>query len=198
VRREVEVTTQVALHIERMKKPYIMAKRYDWEGFWKFFSRNKDLLDKQIDLHRSTPFHYAAHCGNPKMYRDMIEWVGEGDIKRVLRLQDDMGNTPLHEVAFTGEVEMTMSILEHEEVPGSNQYQALMKMRNNLGETPVYRAAALGKTDLLRFFLEDCEVEPKIHFHRLADNMSILHTAVIDQFFGPSLSFSHHFMHVHT
>jgi len=189
-RRKLEVTRQLALHIERMKRPYIMAKRYDWEGFRKFFCEHKNLLDKQIDLHHSTPFHYAAHCGNPEMYKEMIEWVGEGDIKRVLRLQDDMGNTPLHEVAFTGEVEMTKSILEHEEEAGSDQYQALIEMRNNLGETPVYRAAALGKTDLLIFFLEDCQVDPNIHFHRQEDKMSILHTAVIDQFFGSSLSLS--------
>ncbi|KOM53643.1 hypothetical protein LR48_Vigan09g230200 [Vigna angularis] len=155
VRKKLEVTRQVALHIEKMKRPYILAKRYDWEGFRKFFNKHKDLLDKQIDLHHSTALHYAAHCGNPEMYREMIEWVGEGDIKRVLRLQDDMGNTPLHEVAFTGEVEMTKSILEHEEEAGSEQYLQLIEMRNNLGETPVYRAAALGKTDLLSFFLQD-------------------------------------------
>ncbi|XP_014518168.1 uncharacterized protein LOC106775540 [Vigna radiata var. radiata] len=186
MRKKLELTRQVAMHIEKMKRPYILAKRYDWEGFRKFFNKHKDLLDKQIDLHHSTALHYAAHCGNPEMYREMIEWVGEGDIKRVLRLQDDMGNTPLHEVAFTGEVEMTKSILEHEEEAGSEQYLQLIEMRNNLGETPVYRAAALGKTDLLSFFLQDLQLDPNIHFHR-TDKMSILHTAVIDQFFGTAL-----------
>ncbi|KAK7306477.1 hypothetical protein VNO77_44420 [Canavalia gladiata] len=170
-----------------MKKPYKRAKRYDWEGFGRFFRKHKSLLDKQIDLHQSTPFHYAAHCGNPGMYREMLEMVDKSDIKRVLRLQDDMGNTPLHEVAFTGEVKMTESILEYEEEDeGSTQYQPLLEIRNKLGETPVYRAAALGKTELLEFFLDTKRVDPHIHFHRTVDNMSILHTAVIDQFFGLS------------
>ncbi|KAK7306475.1 hypothetical protein VNO77_44418 [Canavalia gladiata] len=172
---------------ERMKKPYIRAKRYDWEGFGRFFREHKFLLDKKIDLYQNTPFHYAAHCGNPEMYREMLEMVDRSDIKRVLRLQDHLGNTPLHEVAFTGEVEMTKSILEYEEDEGSTQYQPLLKMRNKLGETPVYRAAALGKTELLKFFLDDQRVDRRIHFHRTGDKMSILHTAVIDQFFGTAL-----------
>ncbi|KAG4956050.1 hypothetical protein JHK85_042430 [Glycine max] len=185
-RKKLEMTRHSVALIEKMKKPYILAKRYEWEEFGRFFNKHKDLLDKQIDLHHSTPLHYAAHCGNPTMYREMIEWVGEGDIKRVLRLQDDMGNTPLHEVAFTGEVEMTKSILEHEEEEGPNQqYEPLLRMRNKLGETAVYRAAALGKTDLLSFFLQDlgADAHRDIHFHRKGDKMSILHTAVIDQFF---------------
>ncbi|KAK7302992.1 hypothetical protein RJT34_13891 [Clitoria ternatea] len=181
------MTRQVGV-IEKMKKPYILAKRYDWEGFGAFFRKHKDLLDKQIDLHLSTPFHYLAHCGNPTMYKEMLELVGESDVKRVLRLQDDMGNTALHEAAFTGEVEMTKSILEYEEVEGSEQqYQPLLEIRNKLGETPVYRAAALGKTRLLKFFMHQKRVLPSVHFHRKADNMSILHTAVIDQFFGTAL-----------
>ncbi|XP_020232331.1 uncharacterized protein LOC109812717 isoform X2 [Cajanus cajan] len=180
------MTGQIAL-IEKMKKPYIMAKRCDWESFRKYFRKHKELLDKQVDLHHSTPLHYAAHCGNPEMYKEMLGLVREEDIKRVLRLQDDMGNTPLHEVAFTGEVEMTKSILEYEEKPGSDQYQPLLEMRNHLGETPVYRAAALGKTDLLAYFLLVCRVDTANHFHRTADKMSILHTAVIDQFFGTAL-----------
>ncbi|KAK7412490.1 hypothetical protein VNO78_03954 [Psophocarpus tetragonolobus] len=175
--------------MEKMKKPYILAKRYDWEGFRKFFRKHRELMDKEIDLHLRTPLHYAAHCGNPEMYREMLEWVDVRDIKRVLRLQDDMGNTPLHEVAFTGELQMTMSILKYEEQPGPNpQYQPLLHMTNKLGETPVYRAAALGKTDLLSFFLPHSQLHlhHNIHFHR-KDQMSILHTAVIDQFFGTAL-----------
>nr|KYP50352.1 Ankyrin repeat-containing protein At3g12360 family [Cajanus cajan] len=82
---------------------------------------------------------------------------------------------------------MTKSILEYEEKPGSDQYQPLLEMRNHLGETPVYRAAALGKTDLLAYFLLVCRVDTANHFHRTADKMSILHTAVIDQFFGTAL-----------
>ncbi|KAL2341020.1 hypothetical protein Fmac_008960 [Flemingia macrophylla] len=173
--------------INKMKKPYILAKRYEWESFREYFRKHRDLLDKQIDLHQKTPLHYAAHCGNPEMYREMLGLVDSDDIKHVLRLQDDMGNTPLHEVAFTGEFEMTMSILEHDELPGSEQYLPLLEMRNNLGETPVYRAAALGKTDLLCFFLQQLSVDPTIHFHRTGDMMSILHAAVIDQFFSTAL-----------
>ncbi|RDY12334.1 Ankyrin repeat-containing protein NPR4, partial [Mucuna pruriens] len=182
VRKKIEMARHQVALIDKMKKPYILAKRYDWKGFGKFFRKNKHLLDKQIDLHRCTPFHYAAHCGDPKMYEEMLEWVDEAEVKRVLRLQDDMGNTPLHEVAFTGEVEMTKSILKYDG-EDSNQYQRLLEMRNNLGETPIYRAAALGKTDLLCYFLQEHAVDPNLHFHRLADKMSILHTAVIDQFF---------------
>lgn len=183
------MTKQLVGSIEKMKKPYILAKRYDWEGFHEFFSKHTDLLDKQIDLHQSTPFHYAAHCGSPRRYEEMLEMVDSSDMQHVLRMQDDMGNTPLHEVAFTGEVEMTDSILKYEDKE-SGQYESLLGMRNNLGETPVYRAAALGKTKLLKYFVEDKCVDLTQHFHRTGDKMSILHTAVIDQFFGLSLSLS--------
>ncbi|XP_027360996.1 uncharacterized protein LOC113869063 [Abrus precatorius] len=181
------MTRQVGMINEKMKKPYILAKRTDWKGFGDFFRRHRDLLDKQIDLHQSTPFHYAAHCGDPKMYKEMLQMAKETDINRVLRLQDDMDNTPLHEVAFVGEVEMTRSILDMDEATGPHEFQPLLEIRNKLGETPVYRAAALGKTKLLKFFLDDLAVDPYIHFHRKGDSMSILHTTVIDQFFGTAL-----------
>ncbi|TKY71882.1 hypothetical protein E2542_SST00615 [Spatholobus suberectus] len=117
VSRKKEMTEQLDL-FEEMKEPYVKAKRGDWEGFGKFFREHRDLCDKQIDLHNSTPLHYAAHSSNPKMYEEMLEMVSVSDMKRVLRLQDNMGNTPLHEVVFTGEMEMTKSILEHEEKAG--------------------------------------------------------------------------------
>ncbi|XP_020989838.1 uncharacterized protein LOC107468162 [Arachis duranensis] len=172
--------------IEKMKKAYILAKRYEWEEFGKFFRENKELLDKEIDLHKSTAFHYAAHCGRPSMYKEMLEMVDDPvGIQHVLRLQDDMGNTPLHEVAFVGEVEMTDHILKYND-DDSEQFKPLLFMKNNLGETPVYRAAALGKTKLLQHFVCVLNIDLSPHFHR-NDSMSILHTAVIDQFFGTAL-----------
>lgn len=178
-----------SINIEKMKEAYILAKRYDWKGFLEFFRKHKDLLDKQIDLHQSTPFHYAAHCGSPEMYEEMLGMVDPSNVKHVLRMQDDMGNTPLHEVAFTGEVEMTKSILHKDQIAGlTEQFSPLLEMRNKLGETPVYRAAALGKTDLLKCFVDELDIDLRQHFHRSGDKMSILHTAVIDQFFGFSLS----------
>ncbi|GAU51909.1 hypothetical protein TSUD_383590 [Trifolium subterraneum] len=122
------------------------------------------------------------------MYNKMLSMIDRKETQRVLRLQDDMGNTPLHEVAFTGEVEMTKSILKKEEETMSVQFpKPLLQLRNNLGETPVYRAAALGKTSLINYFVEEQGVDIKDHFHRTEDNKFILHTAIIDQFFGTAL-----------
>jgi ankyrin repeat protein len=181
-----------------MKEPYILAKRYNWKGFLEFFLKHIELLDKQIDLHQSTPFHYAAHCGSPEMYNKMLSMVDPSNMQHVLRMQDDMGNTPLHEVAFTGEVEMTESILKKEKETMSEQFpMPLLQMRNKLGETPVYRAAALGKTSLVKYFVEELDVELRDHFHRISDKMSILHTAVIDQFFGFSLTLSFSYLAIY-
>lgn len=187
--------------IETMKEPYILAKRYDWKGFVEFFLKHPQLLNKHIDLHQNTPFHYAAHCGSSEMYNKVLEKVDPYQILSTLRMQDDMGNTPLHEVAFTGEVEMTKSILNKEKKVMSKQFPLpLLEVRNKLGETPVYRAAALGKTSLIKCFVEELGVNLRDHFHR-SDGMSILHTAVIDQFFGfslsPSLTLSVFFKHRH-
>ena len=119
------------------------------------------------------------------MYQEMLEMVDPSNIQQVLRMQDDMGNTPLHEVAFAGLAEMVASILKYE--VKETEYEPLLYVRNILGETPVYRAAALGNTNLLKYFVEDLERELRQHFHRTVDNMSILHTAVIGQNFGLSL-----------
>jgi len=176
---------------KKMKEPYILAKSYNWKGFLEFFQKHKELLNKQIDLRQKTPFHYAAHCGSPEMYNKMLSMVDPFEMKYVLRMDDDMGNTPLHEVAFTGEVEMTKSILKKEEETMSEEFPIpLLQMRNKVGETPVYRAAALGKTDLIKCFVEELGVDLRDHFHRAVDRMSILHIAVIGQFFGFSLSYS--------
>ena len=173
-----------ARSVERMKEPYVLAKRHDWEGFREFFLKNKDLLDKHIDLRQSTPFHYAAHCSKPSMYEEMLEMVEDpSDIQHALRMQDEKGNTPLHEVALTGDVKITAIIVKAgESEPG--QYEPLVGIRNKLGETPVFRAAALGNSNLLKFFVEDRSIDLRQHFHRTVDNMSILHMAVIGQFFG--------------
>ncbi|XP_073219640.1 uncharacterized protein [Cicer arietinum] len=188
ITRETETMRHIG-SIEKMKEPYMLAKRYDWKGFFEFFQNHKDLLNKQIDLHHNTPFHYAAHCGSKEIYNKMLSLVDPLEIQKVLRMRDDMDNTPLHEVAFSGEVEMAKSILQKEEEEESEQFpQPLLEMRNKLGETPVYRAAALGKTNLLKFFVDELMVDLRDHFHRNGDKMSILHTAVIDQFFGFSLT----------
>ena len=103
----------------------------------------------------------------PTMYQDMLEMVGPSDIQPVLRMQDDMGNTPLHEVAFAGQVEMAASILKFEvKETEETEYEPLLYMTNILGETPVYRAAALGNTNLLKYFVEDSGIDLRQHFHR--------------------------------
>jgi len=75
--------------IEEMKEPYILAKKYDWKGFVKFFDYKRKLLNRQIDLHHSTPFHYAAHSGSPEMYNKMLSMVDPSNMQHVLRMQDD-------------------------------------------------------------------------------------------------------------
>ncbi|XP_057432940.1 uncharacterized protein LOC130725763 [Lotus japonicus] len=184
--------------VRRMREPYILAKRYDWKGFLEFFRKHKDLLTEQIDLQQSTPFHYAAYCGSTEMYEEMLGMVDQLEVLDVLRMHDQMGNTPLHEVAFTGEVGMTRCILRYEmetkrileleykaDCEGIEQSErALMRMRNNLGETPVYIAAVLGKKDLLEYLVHEVGIDVNLHLYRQVDNKSIIHTAVINQFFG--------------
>ena len=102
----------------------------------------------------------------PTMYQEMLEMVGPSDIQHVLRMQDDMGNTLLHEVAYTGEVEMTASILEYEvKETEETGYEPMLFMRNILAETPVYRAAAFGNTNLLKYFVEDVGIDLRHSSH---------------------------------
>ena len=194
VREREREREQVDLDImKKMKTPYILAKSGKWEGFRAFFHEHKDLLDKHIDLHRSTPFHYAANSGRPGMYQEMLGMVSPSNIHYVLRMTDDMGYTPLHEVARAGEVDMTASILEYEvKEREETEYEPLLYMRSKLGETPVYRAASHGNTNLLKYFVENKSIDLRQHFHRIEDKMSILHIAVINKRIGrpPSLSFA--------
>ena len=172
--------------MKKMQTPYILARTGNWDNFRAFFGDNKDLLDKPVDLHQSTPLHYAAHSGKPGIYQELLGMVSPSNILHVLRMRDDIGNTPLHEVSYAGDLQMAVSILKYTE-----EKESLLDMTNVLGETPVYRAAALGKTNLLKYFIEDLGKDlSKKHVFRSQDKQSILHTAVLNNRIGFSLVLS--------
>ena len=66
--------------------------------------------------------------------------------------------------------------------------QSLLELGNDLGETPIYRAAKYGKLKILKK-MANYVVDMEKHFQR-KDGTSILHIAIIGQYFGESFVIS--------
>lgn len=92
------------------------------------------------------------------------------------------GNTPLHEVAATGDKEMARILLKFD--------KSQLGQKNNFGETPLFRAAAFGRKEMVKFLvrnvIEDINRKSSIieKHRRRKDSTSILHIAILGIHFG--------------
>ncbi|XP_042519899.1 uncharacterized protein LOC122093609 [Macadamia integrifolia] len=84
------------------------------------------------------------------------------------------GNTALHEVARVGALEIAKLMVQGE--------QSLVNESNLNGETPLYWAAAYGQTEMFQFLSKRTNMGL-----RRNDDFTILHAAVIGEFYGLAL-----------
>ncbi|KAJ0081614.1 hypothetical protein Patl1_09847 [Pistacia atlantica] len=186
--------------IARMKQPYQTASLKDWEGFKEFYESNPDSLFHPLTINKDYAFHIAASTGNKQLLRDLVEMIPTPRIQEALtQLKDEYGNTALHEVATSDNVDAaeflvkmlwksideTEQIIEDHEIDPSCKMDQFLKVKNNLGETPLYRAAALGNAKMVKYLAGEIEKvgdTKASHFYRY-DTISIFHIAVLAQHF---------------
>lgn len=168
-----EVETGEALSLAR--KQYESAMNGQWESLKRFYRDHVFEVFGQMTTKDDTVLHVAGLAGRKDVLYFLISLIEDRD---ALTVENNRGNTPLHEVAASGNLDAAKLLVEY--------YGALVKIKNHLGETPLYRAAAFGHTNLVKYLANQVGDDIEQHFQR-NDLVSILHIAVLGQHFGLSL-----------
>ncbi|ONH95754.1 hypothetical protein PRUPE_7G089200 [Prunus persica] len=165
-----EASTGEALSHSR--KQYELAMNGQWESLKRFYKGREFEVLGQMTTKNDTVLHVAGLAGRKDVLVFLISLIEED--RDALIVENNRGNTPLHEVAASGNFDSAKLLVEYN--------GALVEIRNHLGETPLYRAAAFGHTDLVQYLATQVDGDIKQHFHR-NDKVSILHMAVLGQHF---------------
>ena len=181
---EAEIETPYSILFEdKMKKPQKHARNKNWKSFKKFFEADKKGLMEPFEFHGNTAIHVAAESNDPKLLTALLEMLSASERWRVLRKKNDHQNTLLHEVPYCSNVKMADVVFKFEKDLSSPEEKPLLELINDFGETPVFAAAKYGNLRMLKHMAERV-VDLEKHFHREEDKISILHVAVLGQYFG--------------
>ncbi|KAG7959487.1 hypothetical protein I3843_10G072400 [Carya illinoinensis] len=202
--RDLQIESEVEKDNERsayseLKKPYRAFLVEDWDAMKKFYEKNPQLIFKPLTIEVDTAFHIAAYSERTELLRYFLGLVPNSRLSEVALSKNCHGNTTLHEVASTDNIEavelliskLQMADDRESKARGNNQatLKELLEDRNQLGETPLYVrrlwSAALGKSKMLKFLAKRVG-NIKDHFQR-NDSVSILHIAVFGQHFGTAV-----------
>ncbi|XP_041026864.1 uncharacterized protein LOC121267049 [Juglans microcarpa x Juglans regia] len=193
--RDLQIETEVEKDNERsayseVKKPYRAFLDENWDAMKIFYEKNPQLIFKPLTIEGDTAFHIAAYSERTKLLRCFLGLVPNSRLSEVFLSKNCHGNSTLHEVASTDNIEAAELLISKLQMAGDLESTAsrninqvtlkeLLEDRNQLGETPLYRSAALGKPKMLKFLAKRVG-NIKDHFQR-NDTVSILHIAVFGQ-----------------
>ncbi|BFG40775.1 hypothetical protein CerSpe_270490 [Prunus speciosa] len=180
--------------------PYQWAMYENWERLKQHYGDNpRELLDP-LTTNNDTALNLVAFAGRKDVLEFLISLIKEApQLHRALRMENGQGNTTLHEVAASGNLDAAMLLvrldnrvraelarldLDRNGADDEACYRPVVEIRNQMGETPLYRAAAFGHTKLVKYLVSQVEdIEPHLlQIHKL----SILYIAVIGHHFGIS------------
>lgn len=205
--KEIAIASETE-RVEDIGLPYGKALQGDARGLRRFYQdKPADALFDPITAYKDTVFHIAAQRkGSKEALRVLLRMVPQTRRLELLKMKNIQGNTILHEVASTGNVEDADSLITKlssskvptvaDELETGEIRKQILGVRNNLGETPLFRAAEFGNTEMVKYLVQQAEEIGNLHDHyRRDDGVTILHSAVIGQHFGISICF-HHFTNV--
>ncbi|XP_042511748.1 espin-like [Macadamia integrifolia] len=144
---------------------------------------NARELTSPINIWGGTIFHVLALNCHTKAVIELLNSLSSSSSSMSmingLNTKNFNGNIPLHEGARVGALEIAKLMVRKEE--------SLLHERNSMGETPLYWAAASGQKAMLRFLaMKNSSFNPPAGLRR-NDGSSILHAAVMGEFYGLAL-----------
>ncbi|XP_062088267.1 protein ACCELERATED CELL DEATH 6-like isoform X2 [Humulus lupulus] len=183
----------------RITKPYRAAMKEDWNSVKEFYKERKEhyqMIILPMTISGDTVLHIAAHSGNTKFVKSLLD--DNFDLPNInpsldwrrfyasdiFPIQNEYGNTVLHEAASGGHIKMVKVLLRYEGGAG------LLEVKNERGETPLFRAAAFGRTEVVRILAS--KVEDMEAHRRRADSTTILHIAVLGRYFETAVELLQH------
>ncbi|PQM35814.1 uncharacterized protein Pyn_33497 [Prunus yedoensis var. nudiflora] len=160
------------------REQYEWAMNGQWESLKRFYKYHVSEVFGPMTTKCDTVLHVAGLAGRKDVLDLLIPLIEDKD---TLTVENIRGNTPLHEVAASGNLDAAKLLVESSVLS--------VTIKNHLGETPLYRAAAFGHTNLVQYLATQVGDDTEQHFQR-KDQVSILHIAVLGQHFGLSFSLS--------
>ncbi|KAL6269224.1 hypothetical protein ACE6H2_026135 [Prunus campanulata] len=147
--------------------PYQWAMYENWERLKQHYRENpRELLDP-LTTNNDTALNLVAFAGRKDVLEFLISLIKEApQLHRALRMENGQGNTTLHEVAASGNLDAAMLLvrldnrvraelarldLDRNGADDEACYRPVVEIRNQMGETPLYRAAAFGHTKLVKY-----------------------------------------------
>ncbi|KAG1347715.1 E3 ubiquitin-protein ligase MIB2 [Cocos nucifera] len=161
------------------KELFTSVMEGNWEkvvGFYK-----NESVPTKINPAGDTILHLAILTGLESGVIKLMELMEEQDKTRMeqfVQTKNDWGNTPLHQAAFVGMVEVCEFI--------ANQYrtQQVVQPRNNQGETPLHVAVLHGHIKVFCALQTVNERKGWGAMDRKDGGNTILHSAIFREHFG--------------
>ncbi|GKV40281.1 hypothetical protein SLEP1_g47948 [Rubroshorea leprosula] len=187
------MTTEVALvideeSVEEMRELYVKALEKDRANIKTLYQTKHCALFDPLTPCGDTVFHIAAYMGSIDLLGDLFGMVAMPRKCEVFTMKNSHGNTLLHEVVMSNDVEAAKFLVD--KIGHEGQASMLMD-RNNLGETALYRAAAFGNKATVEYLVKKVECQQgnlkDDHFTRTSDDLSILHIAIMNEKFETAI-----------
>ncbi|KAF4371574.1 hypothetical protein G4B88_008289 [Cannabis sativa] len=169
---------------------YVMKGK--WDKVVELYNDKPIAHKAKITKSGDTALHLAISEHQESVVEDLVKRIREKKTEDVLRIQNEIGCTPLHFAVSMGSVRMCKCILEADE--------SLVEVQNNKGETPLFWSVLYGQKKVFlcidyycqcrcrRQNTDNCddEVTNKLKYaycRRTSDGETILQCAIIGEYF---------------
>ena len=167
---------------ENVKKDmFKIAKQGKWEKVVEIYRTNPMAYKAKLTRSGDTALHIAISDGQEERVEELVGSIisvkrESKEIKEVLNIKNELGNTPLHIAASMGNGAMCECIAKVD--------PELVGARNDDRETPFFLAALCGKKDAFLRLHQICGTENGYEYSRRKDGDTILHCAIAGDYFG--------------
>ncbi|KAL3621057.1 hypothetical protein CASFOL_035969 [Castilleja foliolosa] len=163
-----------------------LTMKKQWDQVIEIYKNHEWARSAKLTKSEQTALHVAVSSYNSDTIssvggytEQMIDSIPKQDIIRILSIQDDRGNTPLHIAAAVGWVAICKCI--------ASKDRDFIGIRNLTNETPLFVAAQHGKRDaflcLHEMYHKTEDRDPDESLCRRKDGDTILHSAISIQHF---------------
>ncbi|XXG89569.1 hypothetical protein AAC387_Pa12g1540 [Persea americana] len=182
--REIDITN--IFNTQEMKEKLFTQVMYgNWDIVVAIYNERDDVRYAKITRSKETAVHIAISDNKIDVAKRLLELV---DANKIKDMKNERGNNPLHVAAALGQEEMCTFITKKD--------PKLVHERNEDGETPLFLAALHGKKGTF-YALHKCHkkelhiVYDIIHCKRNVDGNSILHVAILGEYFELAFQIAH-------
>lgn len=131
--------------LDQMKGPYRWAMYEDWERLRRYYKDNPTEVLNPLTTYNDNALHLVVFAGRMDMLQFLISLIREPQmLRRALIMKNRHGNTTLHEVAPSGNLEAAVLLVDLDNsvrdkladvMEDDVSNESVLEIRNQLGET---------------------------------------------------------------